>query len=236
MAVDAAPLPKAAEISLAEILQADGWERAKASIDEIFEDMGMAEIHAIDPESRRIIYHMVRRFQPRSVLEIGTNRAASTMHAAMAMKEYRSGDCPPRLVTLDLFDVNDPAAAESKRYRITASPRQMLARLDCADMVEFSIARSTDYLNGREAEFDFIIMDHDPSADTAYRDTALALRALRPGGQLLIHPYFPSGKPLRSGERINPGPYLAVRRLRREGAGLLALTAPGGSLAILSRE
>ena len=230
MAADVAPLPRAVEISFPDMLRgggmADGWEQAKTSINEIFEDVPGS--HAMKPESRRAIYHLIRRLQPRSVLEIGTNCGASTLHAAMAMREYRNAGRPPRLVTVDLFDVNNPATAEAKRYRISTPPREMLARLDCADMVEFSIARSTDYLNGRETEFDFILLDHAPAADIAYRDIVLAIRALRPGGQLLIHSYFPGRKPLRTEERVNSDSYLAVRRLRRQGAHLVAL--PLGTL------
>ena len=250
VAADIAPLPRAAEISFSELLQGDGvaggWGKAKTSIDEVFEYV--AGIHAMDPESCRAIYHLIRRFQPRFILEIGTNCGASTLHAAMAMRDYRNVGRPPRLVTVDLFDVNNPATAEAKRYRISTPPREMLTRLGCADMVEFSIARSTDYLRGRETEFDFILLDHAPAADIAYRDIALAIRALRPGGQLLIHSYFPGKKPLRAGERVNSDSYLAVRRLRRQGAHLVALplgalpwpTQPGGSnltsLALLARE
>ena len=250
MAVDVAPLPRAAEISFPDMLRgdgmADGWEKANSSINEIFEDVPGS--HAIDSDSRRAIYHLIRRLRPRSVLEIGTNCGASTLHAAMALREYRNAGRPPRLVTVDLFDVNNPATAEAKRYRISTPPREMLARLDCADMVEFSIARSTDYLNGREAEFDFILLDHAPAADVAYRDIVLAIRALRPGGQVLIHSYFPGRKPLGTAERVNSDSYLAVRRLRRQGARLVALplgtlpwpAKPGGSnltsLALLARE
>ncbi len=251
MAVDVAPLPMAAEISFSDLLCGNGagagWEEAKSSIDEVFEYAPWA--HATDPESCRAIYHLIRRLQPRSVLEIGTNRGASTLYCAMAMREYRKADRPPpRLVTVDLFDVNDLAAAEAKRYRISTRPRDMLARLDCADMVEFSIARSTDYLGGCEAEFDFIFLDYSPVADVAYRDIALATRALRPGGQLLVHSYFPDTKPLGTAERVNSDSFFAVRRLRREGARLVALPLgalpwrreQGGSnltsLALLARE
>ena len=250
MAVDVAPLPKAAEISFPDMLRGDGmaggWEKAKTSINEVFEYVPWT--HAVDPQSCRAIYHLIRRLQPRSVLEIGTNRGASTLYAAMAMREYRNAGRPPRLVTVDLFDVNDPATAEAKRYRISTPPREMLARLDCAGMVEFSIARSTDYLNGREAEFDFIFLDYSPAADAAYRDIVLAIRALRPGGQVLIRSYFPDGKSLGTAERVNTDSCLAVRRLRRQGARLVALplgplpwpAEPGGSnltsLALLARE
>ena len=250
MAVDVAPLPKAAEISLSDMLSGDGmadsWERAKTSINEIFEYVPWT--HATDPQSCRAIYHLIRRFQPRTLLEIGTNRGASTLYAAMAMREYRNVGRPPRLVTVDLIDANNPAAAETKRYRISTPPREMLARLGCADMVEFSIAKSTDYLNGHETEFDFILLDHCPAADIAYRDIVLAIRALRPGGLLLIHSYFPGKKPLGTDERVNSDSYLAVRHLRQQGARLVALplgtlpwpAQPGGSnltsLALLAKE
>ena len=250
MAADVASLPPAAEISLSDMLRAvgtdDRWKSAKTSINEVFEYTPGS--HAADPGSCRAIYHLIRHLQPRSILEIGTNCGASTLHAAMAMREYRDASRTPRLVTVDLFDVNNLASAEARRYRIPTPPRQMLAQVDCADMVEFHIARSTDYLNGHEAEFDFILLDHAPAADVVYRDIVLAIRALRPGGHLLIHSYFPDGLRLRAEERVNSDSYLAVRRLRREGAPLVALplgplpwpSKPGESnltsLALLARD
>ncbi len=250
LSVDVDPLPAAGEISLSDMLCgdgiSDGWEKAKASIDGVFGYVHWT--HATDPGSCRAIYHLIRGFQPRSVLEIGTNRGASTLHAAMAMREYRGAGDRPRLVTVDLFDVNDPASVGSKRYGISTPPREALERLCCADLVEFCIARSTDYLSGCEREFDFIFLDHAPAADAAYRDIVLAIKALRPGGQMLIHSYFPGRKPLGTAERVNSDWYLAVRRLRREGAGLVVLplgplpwpAEPGGSnltsLALLARE
>ena len=278
MAVDVGPLPRAAEVSLADMFLGDGlgdgmsdglgdgmsdglgdgggdgmddgwgdgWGEAKALVDEVAG--GVMGSHAIGPASRRAIYQLVRGWQPGSLLEIGTNHGASTLCAAMAMREYRDAGRPPRLVTVDLFDVNNPAAAEAKRYRISTPPREMLARLDCDGMVEFAIARSTDYLRGREGEFDFIFMDHSPAADIAYQDIALAIGALRQGGQLLIHPYYQDRKPLRKGESLYYGFYLAVGRLRQEGAPLVALpldtlpwsAKPGGAdltnLALLARE
>ena len=248
MAPDVAPLPGTAEISSLEMpgddSDADGWERARTSIHEVCDYVHGD--HAIDRQSARALYHLIRRFRPRSVLEIGTAGGASTLHIAMAMTRAGGGDGSSRLVTVDLWDVNDPAVAAAKRYRVSTPPREMLARLDRADMVEFAAARSTDYLDGHPAAFDFIFMDHAPSADVAYRDIVLATRALRPGGHVLIHSYFPGGKPLGAGRRVDPGSWLAVRRLRREGAGLAAvpLGRPAGaggsnrlaSLALLARE
>ena len=226
---------------------ADGWEQARTSIHEVCDYVH--ENHAIRCQSARALWHLIRHFRPRSVLEIGTAGGASTLHIAMAMTRAGNGDGPLRLVTVDLWDVNDPAVAAAKRYRVSTPPREMLARLDRADMVEFVAARSTDYLDGHPAAFDFIFMDHAPSADVAYRDVVLATRALRPGGHVLIHSYFPGGKPLGERERVDPGSWLAVRRLCREGTGLAAVPLgrlpwpawAGGSnrlasLALLARE
>ena len=241
VAVDVAPLPRAAEVSFPELLRgdgiADGWARARAAIAEVFGAAALS--HAMDAESCRSLYYLIRRFQPRSLLEIGTNCGVSTLYAAMAMQEYRQDDAAPRLVTVDLFDVNNPLLAEAQHYGIATPPRELLERLNCAGLVGFAISRSTDYLNRRDGEFDFILMDHAPAADIAYRDLALAIQALRPGGHLLLHPYFPGGKPLRRGERVYPGFYLAVGRA---GAGLVAMPCPTAdglnrtSLALMVRE
>ncbi len=251
MAVDLAPLPQAAEISFPDMLGGEDidaeWEKASGSIQEIFQDAPGS--HALGHEGRRALYSMVRYYRPLSILEIGANAGASTLSIAMAMNRYRSTSLPPRLVTIDLFDVNNPSESQAKWYRLSAPPRAMLARLDCADLVEFVTASSLDYLPGRAAVFDFIFVDHSASADIVYREIPLALAALRAGGHLLMNSYYPDGKPLCPGGAASPGPYLAVRRLRREGAGLVALPlgalprppGRGGSnhltsLALLARE
>lgn len=104
----------------------------------------------------------------------------------------------------------------------------MLTHLGCAEMVEFVVARSLDYLAGRAAEFDFIFLDGGHGAHIVYQEIPLALRALRPDGCILLHDYFPDMRPLGPNNRVIPGPYLAVERLRRENAGLTVL--PLGTL------
>lgn len=222
------PLPNPAEISFAELFGDDiagEWETDSRAIGEVFEyaEKGWA----VTPIDRRALWYLVRRRAPRSVLEIGTHIGGSTLHIAMAMKAYRATGTRPRLVTVDAVDVNDAAEQRWRRYGSAASPRDMLARLGCADGVEFVVSRSLDYFAkydlGRDGEFDLVFLDGSHQPHIVYQEIPMALEALRPGGFLLLHDYFPDSKPLRGHGEVISGPYRAVERLRREGNGIVAL-------------
>ena len=245
-AVDASALPVSAVMSLPELFGGDDiaeeWDVAREAIGEVFEYVNKGD--ALNPGDRRALWYLIRRFQPRSVLEIGTHIGGSTLHIAMALRGCRG---PARLVTVDRFHVNDDDTRPWLRHGAAMSPKDMLARLDCAGVVEFACAMSLDYLSGRNEEFDFIFLDGSHSANIVYQEIPLALKALRPGGHVLLHDYFPSLKPLWSNGMVIPGPYLAIERLRREGAALLAvplgalpwatkLDSNVTSLALLARE
>ena len=220
-AVDPAPLPPSTAISLATLFADDiafEWEAAQGAIGEVFGYVDKGD--AVNPGDRRALWYLIRRLAPQSVLEIGTHVGGSTVHIAMALK---SCGVPARFVTVDRHDVNDAGERHWMRYGVAMSPKDMLARLDCADSVEFTSAMSLDYLAGREEEFDFIFLDGSHRADVVYREIPLALKALQPGGHILLHDYFPSLKPLWSNGMVIPGPFLAVERLSREGAGLTAV-------------
>ena len=53
-----------------------------------------------------------------------------------------------------------------------------------------------------------------------YQELPTALRLLRPGGVILLHDYFPGAAPLWPDGVVIPGSWLAVQRLRDEGAKL----------------
>ena len=218
------PLPNPAAISFAEMFGDDiagEWETDSRAIGEVFEyaEKGWA----VTPIDRRALWYLVRRRAPRSVLEIGTHIGGSTLHIAMAMKAYRATGTRPRLVTVDAVDVNDAAEQRWRRYGSAASPRDMLVRLGCAAGVEFVVSRSLDYDWGRDGEFDFVFLDGSHQPHIVYQEIPMALEALRPGGFLLLHDYFPDSKPLRGHGEVISGPYRAVERLRREGNGIVAL-------------
>jgi hypothetical protein len=57
----------------------------------------------------------------------------------------------------------------------------------------------------------------------------MALRLLNPNGLVLLHDYFPGGRPLWSDGSVIDGPELAVKRFQREGVPFNIL--PLGALA-----
>ena len=82
---------------------ADEWQAAEKAIGEVFEYTNKG--YAVCPGERRALWYLVRRFEPQSVLEIGTHIGGSTLHIAMALKACRH--IGAGLVTVDCDDVND---------------------------------------------------------------------------------------------------------------------------------
>ena len=87
---------------------------------------------------------------------------------------------------------------------------------------------SIKYFENCQTKFDFIFLDGDHSALTVYQEIPLALKLLNSNGIILLHDYYPGGKPLWSNSPVISGPYLATERLIKEGADLIVL--PLGNL------
>jgi predicted O-methyltransferase YrrM len=199
----------------------------------------------VNPGDRRAIYYLVRRLRPRRVLEIGTHIGASTVHIALALAH--ESDPIRELVTVDIEDVNEPVRQPWKRHGSELSPRAALERAGVDSLVRFVHQPSPEFLAGGADDYDLIFLDGDHSPATVYREVPAALRRLRPGGHILLHDYFPGGRPLWPDEVVIQGPWLAIERLRGEGAPLVAMplgrlpwaTKQGTtvtSLALLARE
>ncbi len=58
---------------------------------------------------------------------------------------------------------------------------------------------------------------------TVYQEIPAALSMLNPNGVIFLHDYFPELRPLWSDIPMIPGPFLATKRLEREGAKLVVL-------------
>lgn len=167
---------------------------------------------------RRALYHFVHHFRPRRILEIGTCNGSSTAFLAGALAACGTGrgDGGRRLVTVDITDVNDPGAGYWRKAGVGRSPRAILEGLGLDRLVRFEAGGSAALLDADDATFDFVFIDGDHRAPGVYRDVAGVLRRLGAGAVVLLHDFYPGGRPLWRGEPPLPGPALALERLVRE--------------------
>lgn len=192
---------------------------------------------AVNPGDQRVVYNLARSLRPASVLEIGTNVGGSTVMFAEALRDGG------RVTTVDIVDVNGPDGPA--RTIGCETPEQLLRRCNLGN-VTFVTSRSTDFMRQCRERFDLIFLDGAHEADVVYEEVPLACGLLQAGGLILLHDVFPNLEPLWPDGKVIPGPWLAIERLRREGASLRIhplgelpwATKQGSnrtSLAILSR-
>jgi len=173
----------------------------------------------VNPGDRRALYYLIRGFKPARVLEVGTHIGASTVHIAAALRTNGGGT----LATVDIVDVNDPTTRPWEHYGSRLAPAEMIFQMGMGGAVRFVTSPSIAFLETAPESFDLISLDGDHSAATVYRELPAALRRLAPGGLILLHDYFPDGRPLWTGDVVIAGPWLGVERLRQEGARLQVL-------------
>jgi predicted O-methyltransferase YrrM len=185
---------------------------------------------AVNTGDRRALYYLARALRAKTILEVGTHVSASTSMLALALKRLAAepGGAKPRLVTVDILDVNDPAVGAWKRIGCSHSPAETMHALGCQDFVHFVACPSITYLASSKERFDLIFLDGDHYSTTVYQEVPAALPLLNPGGIILLHDYFPDLKPLWSDNAVIPGPELAISRLRQENVPIAAM--PLGSL------
>jgi predicted O-methyltransferase YrrM len=185
---------------------------------------------SVNPGDRRAVYYLVRHLRPRSVLEIGTHLGASTVHIAAALRETQRGEAHAnhRVTTVDIKDVNDQATTPWLQYGGGCSPAEMAHSLGLSAQISFVTGGSLEYLASCEERYDFIFLDGDHAPSAVYQELPAALNVLQSDGVILLHDYFPGLKPLWSDGAVIQGPWLAVERLRSEGAKIKAM--PVGEL------
>lgn len=170
----------------------------------------------VNPGDQRAIFYLIRYFKPKAVLEIGTHIGASTVNIASAMN-YNQIDLLTKKIfkTIDIRDVNSIKKKPWLNYGMTKSPVEMIKELNVSH-VDFVEDISINYLKKTPNTFDFIFLDGDHTPSTVYQEIPLALDKLNKGGVILLHDYFPNGKPLWSNNYVVEGPYLATERLINE--------------------
>jgi predicted O-methyltransferase YrrM len=192
---------------------APGWNAAAARIGEL----GITDEAGMNPGDRRALYYLMRHLRPARVLEIGTQAGASTVHLAAGLADAHRGSPAPRLLTVDIKDVNGAEDAAWRAFRLRQSPRDAMRLLGYADLVRFRVGRSLEVLREAGESYDLIFLDGDHRLKTVAAEIPAALRRLRPGGFLLLHDFFPGLRPLWPDGKVIQGPQLAVQRLQRAG-------------------
>jgi len=214
----------------------EAWLDPGAVPDEWMEDqrviktLGLPEMTGgVNPGDQRALHALTIGLRPKVVLEVGTHLGCSTVSLALAARRIGA-----RVITCDIADVNDETRRPWLEYSSPRSPRSLVEKAGCAAQVQFRTADSLTFLRDAGSEFDLIFLDGDHAPATVYRELPLAMRALRPGGFVLLHDYYPENRPLWSDDPSIPGPFLAVERLLDEGAQFQVL--PLGSLAWPTRS
>ena len=196
----------------------------------------------VNPGDRRALYHLIAHFRPNRVLEIGTHVGASTLHIASAIRRFVDGGT---LTTVDILDVNGPKGAW-RSLGLPFPPAGYLSRLGLEGIVRFVNQPALDALKDG-ARYDFIFLDGDHAATTVYREISASLGILNPNGVILLHDFYPGGKPLNPDGLADPGPSMAAERISAEADDLIFLplgnlpwpTKGGGnatSLALVARR
>src|SRR5690606_5452964 len=183
------------------------WPAVERRVAELGITSGAAGVNFGD---RRALYYLVRHFDPRNVLEIGTHIGASTVHIASALLNGSHAEFELR--TVDISDVNDPETGQWRRLGSTMSPAAMMRKLGCYERVQFFTEDSLRHLARSRGRFDFIFLDGEHAAGQVYREVPLPLEPLADGGSILLHGDFPGGRPRWSTRRAVWGPCQAVER------------------------
>jgi predicted O-methyltransferase YrrM len=248
--VDFSALPRLDQIDLTRILDPDiyreDWLSAQRDVEALLGGHNNLAFSA-NPGDQRALYQFIRCLRPRNVLEIGTCCGVSALYIAMAMRCNRQSEVgePHRLVTVDIADANDPKGHWAG-LKLPLSPRDMVNKSGLGDFVQFVTSGSSSYFATTLDRFDFVYLDGSTAAANVYRDLQDVPSVLRGNALILLHVYFPEGRPLWEGQSPINGPWRAVERLGSEGGrvaarplGTLPWTTKNGStktsLALIGR-
>jgi predicted O-methyltransferase YrrM len=166
----------------------------------------------VNPGDRRAIYSVILQLKPRKILEIGTHLGASTIHIAAALKRLGASG---KLATLDIDDAN-AKDGPWHQFGMPRSPFDYLREMGLDGFVSFIKSDSIAYLSSAQEAYDFIFLDGDHCAATVYQELSLSLPLLSAGGVVMLHDYFPDGRPLFPGLAPDQGPFRALLRVQNE--------------------
>jgi predicted O-methyltransferase YrrM len=182
---------------------------------------------SVNPGDRRALFYLVRAFRPAKVLEIGTHLGASTLHISAALADH-ARDRIPRLVTVDMQDVNDGPLSFWRQAGLAKSPKQMVEALNETVEITFVTNDSRHFFANNNERFDFIFLDGDHAAETVYEEIVRSLEVINKSGLIVLHDYFPDGRPLWPDGSALCGPFTAAEKVRATGVAIKVI--PLGAL------
>lgn len=232
IACDTQALANISGVNLAEIFQSLQTNQEWLSVEQEISALQIGNNGGSNSGDSRAVYYLLRHLRPTTVLEIGTCRGATLARMALALRKLKAEtNCDPKIVTVDIEDVNsDIFWSGVNRF----SPQENVRRLGCVDTVYFVIENSISFFRNSKQKFDLIFLDGSHISSVVYQEIPLALSALSPNGWILLHDYYPNGKPLFDDAYPILGPFEAVRRLQREGIRIQVL--PFGNLPWWTRS
>jgi predicted O-methyltransferase YrrM len=167
----------------------------------------------VNPGDRRALYYLIMTLNPQDVLEVGTHIGASTLHIARALKRLNQNG---RMISVDIVDANHPERGAWKQLGLPNSPRDFAQQMECSDRIDFYTGASLDLMRTTRQRYDFIFLDGDHRARAVYQEVSAALSLLKAGGVVVLHDYYPGGKPLYPDNATISGPFYALERVRKE--------------------
>jgi len=171
---------------------------------------------SISKSNQDYIINLIKTKKYKSALEIGTHIGISGEAILIGLEGIGE-----RFDTVDIMDVNSTSTTKYEKYHPTTLPFQRFKKYTTP---YFFYNRGSDFFfaNDWKQKYDFIFIDGGHKKEQVKKDIIHALRALAPGGTILLHDYYPDCKPLFSDRAVISGPYLAVKELISEGARIKA--------------
>lgn len=174
----------------------------------------------------RPLYFLARHFEWRTIIEIGTHVGSSTITLAYALSKLATGGeaPPPRIVTIDVLEVNGTERAPWRELGLPKPPEAMLGDLALETYVTFIHGRGDEYLRSSNDGYDFAFLDGDHLAASVYREMTLVSAQLNDAALIGLHD-FASERMFSSYDNgwTIPGPYLAARRALNENGSIHAI-------------
>ena len=202
---------------------AKAWDEDHRAISNLYRE---GELNmGVNPGDRRAIYSLVMSLRPRRVLEIGTHIGTSAIYIAAALRRLQEGGT---LTTVDIFDVNDPKQGSWRTVGLPKSPAECAKELGLSEQIELYRGLSQDYMKTTQERYDLIFLDGDHDAWAVYEELSLALPILQKNGAVLLHDFYPGGKPIRANGHSIGGPFRALARVQKEDPAIQVL--PLGTL------